>query len=251
MRLVADVHGAAAALRAVAQGPGPLLVLGDLINFIDYRTYDGIAADLFGKEYVTRMVELRGAGDLAGARRLWDERRAGREDQIRADYVRLIEDAYREIGAALEGARGYVIWGNVDRPDLLAGHLPAGMELVDAAAIEVSGLRVGLVSGGLASSLGASGEISDAEMEAKLGSLGPVDVLCTHVAPDVDALASDVVGGTRKGSPAVLRYLLRHRPTHHYFGDVHQPRAVRWRIGTTLSRNVGYFRATGRVVTHP
>ena len=30
----------------------------------------------------------------------------------------------------------------------------------------------------------------------------------------------------------------------------HQPQAVTWNIGKTLCRNVGYFRATGRVFEH-
>ena len=41
IRLVSDIHGAAAALRRVAPGETPLLVLGDLINFIDYRDNAG------------------------------------------------------------------------------------------------------------------------------------------------------------------------------------------------------------------
>ena len=87
-------------------------------------------------------------------------------------------------------------------------------------------------------------------MAAKLEQLGRVDVLCTHVPPAVPPLASDVIGGRYKGSGPVLAYIERHRPGFHYFGDVHQPQASSWRIGTTLCRNVGYFRATGRPMVH-
>ena len=59
MRLVSDVHGATEKLRRAAPGPGPLLVLGDLINFIDYRTNEGIVADAIGPEPVARMVARR------------------------------------------------------------------------------------------------------------------------------------------------------------------------------------------------
>ena len=87
-------------------------------------------------------------------------------------------------------------------------------------------------------------------MSVKLDRLGPVDILCTHVPPAVPELACDVIGGREKGSAAVLEYLLREQPPNHYFGDIHQPRATTWRVGETISRNVGYFRATGRGIRH-
>jgi hypothetical protein len=59
-----------------------------------------------------------------------------------------------------------------------------------------------------------------------------------------------VVGGRLKESPAVLDYLLEHRPRWHYFGDIHQPQATTWRVGDTNCVNVGYFRATRRPVRH-
>ena len=52
MRLIADVHGAVEPLRALAATEGPLLILGDLINFVDYRTYDGIVAEVCGRDFV-------------------------------------------------------------------------------------------------------------------------------------------------------------------------------------------------------
>jgi Icc-related predicted phosphoesterase len=87
-------------------------------------------------------------------------------------------------------------------------------------------------------------------MADKLEALGPVDVLCTHVPPAVPALALDVIGGRSKASRPVLDYIERFQPGNHYFGDVHQPQALTWKIGRTISRNVGYFRATGRAVVH-
>jgi Icc-related predicted phosphoesterase len=124
------------------------------------------------------------------------------------------------------------------------------MRFVDAEAVEIGGLRVGFAGGGVESPLGVAGEVSEAEMAAKLASLGDVDILCTHVPPLVPALARDVIGGREKGSAAIRDYLLDTGPEVHYFGDIHQPRAVRWRLGRTLCRNVGYFRATGRGVRH-
>ena len=94
------------------------------------------------------------------------------------------------------------------------------------------------------------GEITEDQMADKLDRLGHVDILCTHVPPAVVPLAKDVVGGRQKGSAAILDYLERARPAFHYFGDIHQPQAVRWRVADTWCRNVGYFRATGKAVRH-
>ncbi len=249
MLLVSDVHGAADALRRVAATREPLLVLGDLINFIDYRSNDGILADVAGRDVVDELVRLRTGGDFAGASAVWRRFAAGREVELQQTFEVHVTAAYDEVCGALEGAHAYVTYGNVDRPDLLAGMLPAGCRFVDAEVIEIEGLRVGFAGGG-APSLGTPGEVSEAVMADKLASLGPVDVLCTHVPPAVSPLAKDVIGGREKSFTAILDYLEEHQPAFHYFGDIHQPQAVTWRVGATECRNVGYFRATGRAVRH-
>lgn len=249
MLLVADVHGAAEALRRVAATGEPLLVLGDLINFIDYRSNDGILADVAGRELVGELVRLRTAGDFAGASAVWHRFAAGRETELQRTFEVHVGDAYVEVCAALEGAEAYVTYGNVDRPDLLVEMLPAGCRFVDAEVVEIAGIRVGFAGGG-APSLGTPGEVTEAAMADKLDALGPVDVLCTHVPPAVTPLAKDVIGGREKSFAAILDYLERHQPRYHYFGDIHQPQAVSWQVGSTRCRNVGYFRATGRALRH-
>lgn len=249
MLLVADVHGAATALRRVAGSGRPLLVLGDLINFIDYRTNDGILTDIAGRPFVDEMVRLRMRGEMAAAGELWAEMSKGREAELRASFDTAIGESYREVCGALVGAEAYVTYGNVDQPRVLAEHLPAGTRFVDGDVVEIGGVKVGFAGGGV-QRLNTPGEVSEDHMADKLSALGPVDVLCTHVAPAVSPLARDVVGGKEKGSQAVLDYLLRVQPSFHYFGDIHQPQASSWRVGDTRCRNVGYFRATGRAVLH-
>jgi len=249
MLLVADVHGATDALRRVAGLGEPLVVLGDLLNFVDYRTYDGLLAEVAGRDLVGEMVAARTAGDHGAAAGLWQGFVAGREDEVRRALGRAIRESYREMAAALAGTEAYVTFGNSDRPDLLRESLPPGVRFVDGEAVEIEGTRVGIVGGG-APALGVPGEVSDGEMGAKLSRLGPVDVLATHLSPGRGPLGRDVIGGAGKHSPAVLDYLLQRQPDYHYFGDVHQPQAVSWRIGRTRCVNVGYFRATGRVVRH-
>ncbi len=250
MWLVSDVHGAAGALGEVAAAhPGPLLVLGDLINLVDYRTYDGIITDVSGRDFTAEMVRLRTAGDFAAAGRLWREFSRGREKELRTRYEEHMESAYVEVCAALADADAYVTYGNVDRPDLLERHLPPAARYVDGEVVDIDGLQVGFAGGGMVS-IGTPGEVSEDAMADKLDSLGAVDVLCTHVPPAIPALSTDVIAGRMKGSSAILDYIDRASPAFHYFGDIHQPRASRWRRGATTCVNVGYFRATGRAIRH-
>jgi Icc-related predicted phosphoesterase len=247
--IVSDVHGAFDALAEVASEGEPLLVLGDLLNFIDYRTGEGLIAEVAGRDFAARLIALRSAGDRAGSRRLWDSFAEGREDELRETFTALIGASYAEAAQALAGAEAYVTYGNADRPDRLRSCLPAGVRYVDGEVVVVEGLSVGFAGGG-APNLGAVGEVTEDEMTVKLGRLGRVDVLCTHVAPAVRQLSTDVVAGRVKESKAVLDYLIEFRPKWHYFGDIHQPMATAWRVGDTLCRNAGYFRATRRAVRH-
>lgn len=249
MILVSDVHGATDALRRVGRTGGPMLVLGDLINFIDYRDNSGILADVVGMPFVDELVRLRTAGNYAEASGLWGLHAEGREAELRAQFDAHVAAAYEDVLEALDGVEAYVTFGNVDRPDLLRTMLPAPARFVDGEVIELDGLRVGVAGGGMRS-LGTPGEVSEEEMAAKLAVLGDVDILCTHVPPAVPALATDVIGGRQKSFRAILDYLLAVQPAYHYFGDVHQPQAVSWKVGATICRNVGYFRATGKAFVH-
>ena len=249
MLLVADVHGAFSALATVAQIGEPLLILGDLLNFVDYRTNEGMLAEVTGKEFVAELSRLRNSGDLEGSRLLWAERHAGREDEIRARYAQLIDAAYLEAAGALVGAETYVTYGNADRPDLLQACLPPESRFVDGEVVEIEGHAVGFVGGGI-KGIGVPGEVSESTMADKLASLGEVEILCTHVAPAIRSLSGDVIGGRLKQSEAVREFLEERQPPWHYFGDIHQPQATTWRFGRTTCRNVGYFRATGRPVRH-
>lgn len=251
MLLVSDVHGEFDALRQLAQTGEPLLVLGDLINFVDYRTFDGIAADVLGKDFVARISGYRADGDYEGSRGLWRRQMRGREAEIRRAMAEKVRFQYEETRRALEGANAYVTFGNVDWPDMLRDHLPPGVRFVDGEVVEIEGWRVGIVGGGSATPLGVPGEVSDDDMRSKLESIGTVDILCSHLPPAIEPLYRDVITGRlERSSQPILDYLIDRRPRYHYFGDIHQPQASRWRVGPTRCVNVGYFRATRRAVRH-
>ena len=227
-------------------------MLGDLINFVDYRTGRGIAADVYGPEYAREFIRNRRTGDWPANRRLWRRVQEGRESEL-AERIRAeVRRQYRAARTALLPAeKAYVIHGNVDWPEEMAAALADDVVLVDGEVVEIEGYSVGFAGGGVPTQARARGEVSHEAMAAKLDALGRVDILCTHVAPSVAPLRRDVVTGMlERSSPVVLDYLATHRPRYHYFGDIHQPQAHAWRVGRTVCRNVGYFRATARAVRH-
>jgi Icc-related predicted phosphoesterase len=252
MHIVADVHGEFDALANLARSGEPLLVLGDLINYVDYRTMDGIAAEVLGKEFVRQVARFRAVGDYEGSRALWREHMAGRASEIRRQIGEHVREQYQDTGRALEGGVSYVTFGNVDWPEALRACLPSGSTFVDGEVVEIEGFRVGFVGGGASTPLGVAGEVSEADIAEKLDRLGPVDILCSHMPPAITSLHTDVITGRVEGSSvAILDYVMEHQPGFHYFGDIHQPQASRWRLGKTHCVNVGYFRATKRAIRHP
>ena len=252
MLIVSDIHAAFAELAAVAARGEPLLVLGDLLNFVDYRTGSGIVADVYGRSHALEFIGNRRTGDWEANRRLWRRATVGREEELAERVREHVIAQYAEAGSALDGADSYVTFGNVDWPDEMRAALPDSTRFVDGDVVEIEGNTVGFAGGGVPTPANARGEVADEVMAAKLESLGAVDILCTHVAPSVGPLHRDVVTGVlERSSRVLLDYLLTHRPRFHYFGDVHQPQAHSWKVGDTICRNVGYFRATARAVRHP
>lgn len=246
MLVVSDVHGAFDALAAIASGGETLLILGDLANLTDYRTGEGAVAAALGIEFARDAARARGEGDFEKMRNMW-QTRPGDPNEARQGIEKAIADQYRRLSVALADASGYVIHGNVDRPASLAESLPAGFDYVHGRRVEIEGVSFGFAGGGVATPMQAAGEVSDDEMRETLDSLGEVDVLCTHVAPALGPLETDVITGRKeRSSQPILDYIHRAQPRMHLFGDVHQPQASHWRIGATRCVNVGYFRATGR-----
>lgn len=251
MLIVSDVHGAFEPLAALARGSEPVLVLGDLLNLMDYRTGEGITADLLGADTAREIARARALGDFGGMRSIWANAIGADHEQFRRRFDDEALGQYRRMRELLEGTSGYTTFGNVDRPHQLRDHLPDGWRFVDGEILEIEGWRIGIVGGGTSTPLHASGEVTDDDMRSKLARLGPVDILCSHLPPAVRPMHFDVVTGrAERASLPILEYLREHQPEFHYYGDVHQPQASTWRIGRTRCRNVGYFRATQRPVRH-
>lgn len=245
------MHGNAEALSRAGDGADALLVLGDLLDFVDYYDHSaGILGAVFGSEAVGQFASLRRTDPReAGAymRSLWASL---------ADPQRVVTDAIHEQYAKLFAAMTaptYAIPGNVDAPDLWDEHLSDQVQLVDGQMLEFGGVRFGFV-GGTVLPPGTKRrpgwvwrpyirEHDDFAADAE--ALSEVDVLCTHCPPALPELTYDVVARRNElGSDTLVRVLDVEQPRYSLFGHVHQPLATRLRYGRTECVNVGHFQRT-------
>ena len=58
MIFISDIHHGIEHLKSLPSNKGPVVILGDLINWIDYRNGDGIAKDVFGIENVELLLGI-------------------------------------------------------------------------------------------------------------------------------------------------------------------------------------------------
>ncbi|MET9731513.1 metallophosphoesterase [Streptomyces sp. NPDC006458] len=247
VHVISDVHGNAADLARAGDGADALICLGDLVLFLDYADHSrGIFPDLFGTENAHRIVELRTARRFEEAHafgaRLW----AGL-DGDRATFIEsAVRKQYTELFAAFPHPT-YATYGNVDIPPLWKDFVRPGVTVLDGERVEIGGRVFGFVGGGLRTPMRTPYEISDEEYAAKIEAVGEVDVLCTHIPPEVPELVYDTVARRfERGSRALLAAIRRTRPRYALFGHVHQPLVRRMRIGATECVNVGHFAGTGR-----
>ncbi len=250
VHVVSDVHGNAEALARAGDGADALVCLGDLVLFLDYADHSrGIFPDLFGTANADRIVELRTARRFEEAREFSRGLWAGLDRE--AATLAAVRRQYAELFAAFP-APTYATYGNVDMPSLWPeyageGTVSPGTTVLDGERVELGGLVFGFVGGGLRTPMNTPFEIGDEEYAAKVEALGEVDVLCSHIPPEVPDLVYDTVARRfERGSRALLDAIRRTRPRYSLFGHVHQPLSARMRIGATECVNVGHFASTGR-----
>jgi Icc-related predicted phosphoesterase len=250
--VVSDLHGAQDdLLKAVPEG-SILVLLGDLINFIDYASMTGILTEVFSVEAVREVVRLRTAGLVDKAREVMTRRASGREHEIRSLIGGKVKEEYERVFAGLPDPT-YLILGNVDNPRIAAEFAAStpGVHDVDGRTVSLEGERFGFVGGALPTPLHVAGEISEEEMRKKIDSLGEVDVVCSHIPPAMPELCFDTKANkSERGSDDLLAYIRDVQPRRAYFGHVHQPLLSSMKIERTLCVNVGYFRRTKRAFPH-
>jgi len=247
VHVVSDVHGRADALRTAADGADALICLGDLLLFVDYADFSqGIFPGLFGAEKARELVELRTALRFDEARTMSAQLWAGLHGDPRQHIEAAVARQYAELFTAMP-TPAYVTYGNVDIPRQWDDHVRPGQHVLDGERLDLDGRTFGFVGGGLRTAYRTPNELDDDVFDAKVARIGEVDVLCSHIPPDVPELLYDTVARrSERGSAALLALIERAQPRYALFGHVHQPLQSRIRIGRTECINVGHFRATGR-----
>jgi Icc-related predicted phosphoesterase len=251
VHVVSDVHGNTEALARAGDGADVLIVLGDLIDFVDYHDHSGgILGRIFGPEAVRRFAELRsGTRDelRSFARSLWDrldDPATVVEEEVRSQYERV----FRSFTVPT-----YATPGNVDLPHLWPEYASELVTICDGAVVDIGGVRVGFVGGGLlpvgvrsgGSAVWTPYMRTQQDYAEAVSRLAGVDVVASHIPPAAPELCYDVVARhPERGSPQLLELIASERPELALFGHVHQPLAPRMRICRTECVNVGHFQRT-------
>jgi Icc-related predicted phosphoesterase len=249
VHVVSDVHGSADALAQAGYGADMLICLGDMLLFLDYADHtQGIFAELYGAEHAREYIDLRGLRRFDEARQLTTAIAARLTAERGTDLRTLTDEAIRKQYAAMFGALAepaYLTYGNVDVPRMWNDYLKPGHHVIDGGRVVVGEVTFGFVGAGLISPYHTPNEIPQRDFAAKLGAVGAVDVICTHIPPAIPELLYDTVARRMEtGSTALLETIRRTQPRYAFFGHVHNPLARRVRVGRTECVNVGHFRAT-------
>lgn len=249
VKVISDLHSATGALKDQVAPTDTLLLLGDLVNLIDYATTEGILVEVYGRETVLDIIELRAQRRFEEARKRMAERREGLEQEMKEKFTQAMTRAYEEVFSVLPETT-YMIMGNVDSPTLVKDLAPAHIEFPDGKVVEINGYRVGFVGGGLPTPLQVQGEIEEEEFNRKIDQLGPVEVICSHMPPAVPEMNFDILANrAEQGSSRLLEYIRDVQPAKALFGHIHHPLVSSKHIGKTHVVNCGYFRRTRRALS--
>ena len=252
--VVSDVHGNFTGLAKVAAAAEQLVILGDLLDYVDYHHPErGILGTIFGADRVRHFADLRFSGDFGRLHRyntdLWSEL----ADPIGV-LTEVVRARYHEV-LQVVGPSTLLTLGNVDVAEVWNDVAGDTLPYLDRVAVALDGRRFGFVAGGASRLAPAYADLTQAwrplvkpaaEYRADVAALGAVDVLCSHVPPDLPMMRYDVVPGRLEmAGPGLREHIDIQRPALALSGHVHQPLAARVRRGRTECVNVGHFQRTG------
>ena len=251
VHVVSDVHGNLEALGRAAEGADLLVVLGDLVDKIDYHDpRGGILGAVFGRHRVVEMIRMRTAGAFAEMHayeaELWNTVR-----DPEGTIAEVLTSSYSQVIDLLR-VDTLVTLGNVDMEQLWSALAPYRLRCLDGECIDVGGLRFGFVAGGSVKvpptgSPWRSFDRSPDRYRSSVERLSNVDVLCSHVPPNLEDLRFDIASGRQEMyGPGLLEAIDRWKPALALFGHVHTPKVSRLQRGGTACVNVGCFRRDGR-----
>ena len=247
MIFISDVHYQLDHLNSLPKNKGPVVILGDLINWIDYRDGQGIAMDVFGKDNVEKLVNLRKEHRFDERKSLWKELYQNDPDEISKKMQNAILKQYEDVFGVLKNYEVWFIPGNVDDVKIMNSYTNNSIKNVDGLIVEYNNKKIGFAGGGVPTPINARGEIDEDTFSETLSTLRDSEIICTHAPPLVDELVTDVITNKiEQGWPALKEFIEKYQPQYSLFGDVHQPKASNWVIKSTKCINVGYFRATNQ-----
>ena len=253
--VVADVHGNFDDLARAADGADLLLVLGDLLDYVDYHDpAAGILGAVFGADLVRPFVRMRTRGDFAALHDYNSQLWSRVADPARTIHE-IVLDRYRQVVTLLPD-NALVLLGNVDVAAAWAEVAPPHLQALDGEVRVVDGTVFGFVGGGstrpgsVVRDTGSPWKPfvrSAVDFSAALAALPPVDVLCTHIPPKLTTLRYDTVPARLEMyGPGLVEYIDAHQPRYALSGHVHQPIGARLRRGRTECVNVGHFQRSAR-----
>jgi Icc-related predicted phosphoesterase len=247
MIFISDVNYQIEHLNSLPKNKGPIVILGDLINWIDYRDGQGIAKDVFGSENVRKLINLRKEHRFNERKSLWKELYQNDPDEISKKMQEAILKQYEDVFDVLKNYEVWFIPGNVDDVKIMNLYISDTVKNVDGLIIDYDNKKIGFAGGGVPTPINARGEIDEDTFSKKLHSLREVDIVCTHAPPLVKELVTDVITNKiEQGWVSLNAFIEKYQPQLSLFGDVHQPQASNWQIKSTKCINVGYFRATNQ-----
>ncbi len=253
MRLsfVSDIHGNIAGLADVARRSEQLVVLGDLLDYVDYHDASaGILGRIFGERQVNEFIALRLAGDFPALRELNHRLWAGVPDPV-GTLTEVVAARYREVLDAV-GPDALLTLGNVDVASVWNEVAGEKLPYLDGEVVEIAGHRMGFVAGG--SSRPGQAFRPPTSVWQPLDPLGRRfrrggprrrtgrHPLFARAAGGMPSCATTwCPGRLEMYGPGLRESIEEHAPRLAVFGHVHQPIARRTRHRFTECVNVGHF----------
>lgn len=263
--IVSDVHGEFDALRSALSPDDTLFIAGDLINIMDFSDYSrGILINAFTMEELIEGVKEMLEGKLERIKEALREIATPGEERYQR-ILPLIEKSYEEFADSIV-CDTYILYGNVDYPDILKENIKGKGEdgranIIDGGTVTIDGITIGMVSGMPSgeNTLGFPGEIPLDDYKKSISEIGPVDVLLAHIPPefstdgkaggnllekpDETRLSYDTIARRNEPeSPDLTEYIKKYSPSYTFFGHVHSPGVRKVKIGRTQVINLGFFR---------
>ena len=245
MLFISDVHHGLVSLKNLPNTKEPIVILGDLINWIDYRNGEGIAQDVFGKDIVVRLIQLRKDHNFEERKKLWSSMFEKDQEEVQLKLEQAIYRQYQEVFKTLKNYEVLIIPGNVDSEKIIKETMTNNVNYVDGKVINYKHFKIGFAGGGVPTPINARGEISEEVFSLKLKQLGEVDIICTHAPPYVKELITDVITNKKRTRVGKLKENI---PMKKNLNILYSEMSInlkpsKWRLGTTDCLNVGYFRA--------